>query len=361
MSKIFLSYRRQDSAAIAGRVYDRLVKQFGENAIFMDVDSIPSGVDFRDRVTSALEQCDVLLAVIGREWEGKGPGRRRIHDPEDFVRIEVQTALARELPVIPIVVDRARMPEKAELPTELEDLVFLNAVFLDQGRHFHHQVSELIDSIKLLLRARKPAGWISAKMSYLAATPARRREFADKEEAEEAERVEIAALRWDSTYDVFISYANEDWAECDIVYTILMANGIRVKRGGSAARKESYAGVSVERCFLLLLSEHTSSSERVCSELHAALDARQHRKLKRIKIFRLDDHVGAIQWASSLGRTNVINKVKGNWQRDLDHLLKALREGPYTKLAWSAYSIIFLVLFFWILIDRLGWLIRALR
>src|SRR5262245_32492556 len=110
MSKIFLSYRRQDSAGVAGRIYDRLRAHFGEDAVFIDLDSIPFGADFRQHISSAVDQCGILLALIGRNWAGEAGNPRRIDDPRDFVRIEIESALERNLPVIPILIDRAPMP-----------------------------------------------------------------------------------------------------------------------------------------------------------------------------------------------------------------------------------------------------------
>jgi formylglycine-generating enzyme required for sulfatase activity len=152
MSKIFLSYRRQDSAGVAGRIYDRLRAHFGDDAIFMDIDAIPIGVDFRQHITSALDQCGVLLAVIGRHWAGEVGAPGRIDDPRDFVRIEIESALDRKLPVVPILIDRARMPAETDLPPSLAPLAYRNAIEVDQGRDFHHHVDRLIEGIEYHLR-----------------------------------------------------------------------------------------------------------------------------------------------------------------------------------------------------------------
>jgi formylglycine-generating enzyme required for sulfatase activity len=151
MSKIFISYRRQDSAGVAGRIYDRLSAHFGDDALFMDMDSIPFGLDFRGHITSAVNQCDVLLAVIGRQWAGETGTPRRIDDPRDFVRIEIEAALKRGLPVIPILIDRAPMPGEADLPASLAPLAYRNAIEVDQGRDFHHHVDRLIRGLERLL------------------------------------------------------------------------------------------------------------------------------------------------------------------------------------------------------------------
>ena len=102
---------------MAGRIYDRLSSHFGEGAVFMDVDSIPPGVDFRRYIDTAVDQCDMLLAVIGRGWAGDAGTSRRLDDPRDFVRIELEAGLKRDLPVIPILIDRPRCPSPPSFRT----------------------------------------------------------------------------------------------------------------------------------------------------------------------------------------------------------------------------------------------------
>jgi formylglycine-generating enzyme required for sulfatase activity len=148
MAKIFLSYRRQDSAAMAGRIYDRLRAHFGSDAVFMDVDNIPFGVNFRKHIDAAVSQCGVVLAVIGTKWTGETDAHRRLDDPRDFVRIELESALNREIPVIPVMIDHARMPGEADLPQSLALLADYNAIEVDLGRDFHPHVDRLIRGIE---------------------------------------------------------------------------------------------------------------------------------------------------------------------------------------------------------------------
>src|ERR1700686_4306387 len=107
---IALSYRREDSVAVAGRLYDRLQSAFGRENVFMDFDSIPPGVDFREHIMRSIERSHVLVAVIGPNWLGDKGGLRRIDNPNDFVRFEIGSALARGIPVIPVLANDARMP-----------------------------------------------------------------------------------------------------------------------------------------------------------------------------------------------------------------------------------------------------------
>ncbi len=103
---VFISYRREDAPDVTGRINDRLRQRFGEGSIFTDVDKVPLGVDFRAHLDEKLSQCKVLLAVIGRKWLAieDDEGRKRLRAPEDFVRIEIESALQRGIPVIPLLV-----------------------------------------------------------------------------------------------------------------------------------------------------------------------------------------------------------------------------------------------------------------
>jgi hypothetical protein len=171
MAKIFLSYRRQDSAAMAGRIYDRLRAHFGSDAVFMDVDNIPFGVNFRKHIDAAVGQCDVVLAVIGTKWAGETEVHRRLDDHRDFVRIELESALKREIPLIPILVDHAKLPGEAELPPSLALLADYNALDVDHGRDFHHHVDLLIRGIEFHLQQKTiPAAGLSSPAQDAAPT-----------------------------------------------------------------------------------------------------------------------------------------------------------------------------------------------
>jgi hypothetical protein len=148
---IFISYRRQDSGDVTGRIYDRLVQQFGKEAIFKDVDSIPLGVDFRAVLDKAVGQCDLLLAVIGRQWlsSQNESGARRLDDSRDFVRIEIESAMRRDIPVIPLLVQGAGMPGENDLPPSLQALVFRNAIPIRPDPDFHNDVDRLIKGVEL--------------------------------------------------------------------------------------------------------------------------------------------------------------------------------------------------------------------
>src|SRR2546423_1728589 len=145
---IAISYRRQDSSPVAGRLYDRLQAEFGKGSVFMDFDSIPYGVDFREHIKQTLERAKVVVAIIGPEWTGgKELANRRIDDPTDFVRLEVASALESGIPIIPVLINNTPMPEAKNLPPELEGLAFRNGLALDSGIDFHHHTDRLIAGI----------------------------------------------------------------------------------------------------------------------------------------------------------------------------------------------------------------------
>src|SRR5436190_12941924 len=123
-SRIFISYRRDDAPAYAGRLYDRLSARFGDAQVFMDVDAIEPGVDFVQRIEESVGTADVLIAVIGRGWKTAvdDEGHRRLDEPDDFVRLEVAEALRRNIRVIPVLVNGASMPAPEELPPDLAAL-----------------------------------------------------------------------------------------------------------------------------------------------------------------------------------------------------------------------------------------------
>ena len=134
--KIFINYRRDDSIGMAGRLHDRLAQTFGRDKLFMDVDHIPAGTDFVAHLNSQVAECDVVLVVIGPNWLGvkDDSGGRRLDNPDDFVAIEIAAALARDIRVIPVLVDGARMPKASELPDSLKPLARRQAA---EVRHAH--------------------------------------------------------------------------------------------------------------------------------------------------------------------------------------------------------------------------------
>jgi len=174
--KIFISYRRDDSAGYAGRLFDHLSARFGAKNIFMDIDTIEPGEDFRKVVNNAVGNCDVVLVMIGKQWlsVANEQGQRRLDDPRDWVRMEVSTALTNtQTRVIPVLVRDASMPGDRELPDNLKELAWRNAIELSDSR-FQHDANKLIEVIERVTgktpkpsTSNKPRGIASKIFGYL--------------------------------------------------------------------------------------------------------------------------------------------------------------------------------------------------
>jgi MFS transporter, AAHS family, 4-hydroxybenzoate transporter len=152
MPKITISYRRADADVMAGRIRDRLVDHYGDASIFMDIDNVPFGKDFRRHIAHAVSHSDILMVVMGRRWLGASrDGQSRINEENDFVRLEVETALQNGVSIIPVLVGTARMPKPAQLPETLREFAFINAAPVDTGRDFHQHMERLIRSMDHLI------------------------------------------------------------------------------------------------------------------------------------------------------------------------------------------------------------------
>lgn len=152
---IFLSYRRHDSDDVTGRIYDRLVSAFDKRSVFKDVDSIPLGVDFRDYIDRMVSRCDVFIAVIGPQWFGEtAPNVRRIDGDMDFVRLELESAIKRDIPIIPVLVRGARMPDEATLPVSIQRFAYRNGTHVRSDPDFHHDMDRLIEGLRGHLQAQ---------------------------------------------------------------------------------------------------------------------------------------------------------------------------------------------------------------
>ena len=156
--RIFISYRRDDSAYPAGWLYDRLAERFGTEQIFKDVDSIELGEDFVQEIGEAVGQADVLLALIGERWLNAADehGGRRLDDPDDFVRIEIEAALERKVRVIPILVEGAGMPREEQLPESMRPLARRQALELSPAR-FRSDTGKLLAVLERALAEARAA------------------------------------------------------------------------------------------------------------------------------------------------------------------------------------------------------------
>ena len=157
--KIFINYRREDSIAVAGRLHDRLASTFGRDNLFMDVDNIPIGINFDEYLNNQVAQCDVMLSVIGPNWLNAKDetDQRRLDKPDDFVAIEIAAALARNILVIPVLVDATHMPKASELPTSLKAFALRNAIQV-RNTNFGSDAEVLIAKMREALGREGPEG-----------------------------------------------------------------------------------------------------------------------------------------------------------------------------------------------------------
>ena len=152
MPHIFISYRRSDRQAITGRLYDRLGTAFGRDHVFLDVNTISVGADFRSAIITAIQECQVFIVVIGKNWlEVDESNTTRLSRPDDYVRMEIEVGMQKSLSMCPILVDGAMMPDRESLPSSIERLAFFNAININSGPDFGDQVNRLIRNLTGLL------------------------------------------------------------------------------------------------------------------------------------------------------------------------------------------------------------------
>ena len=174
MGNAFISYRRDDAAGYARAIYEELTERFTSDRIFRDVDAIEPGLPFDEVIRSAVAKCEVLLVLIGARWlEPQADGSRRIDDERDFVRLEIAAALARDIRVIPVLLDGVEMPAESALPAALRALAWRNAIEVSNSR-FSADLKRLGDVLgKLLGEAEHApsAGLATAAMASEAHAP----------------------------------------------------------------------------------------------------------------------------------------------------------------------------------------------
>jgi TIR domain len=277
---VFISYRRQESSGLAGRLYDRLAARFGDDQVFMDVDTIALGVDFADVITQAVSTCEVLLAVIGPRWltATDEDGQRRLDDPDDIVRLEVAAALERDVRVIPILVDGAVMPRRQELPEALAGLARRNALSL-RHESFRSDADRLLAAIEPVLRPpAAPAPPRTRETGY---------EVAGTAEPRDDENLEGAFHT--AMVDVYQRAKRE--AGYHATYFIQMVSD----RGGLATARHLLHASSVSEGFTALWERHRlelTVEAVVLQERFAPLFSDEERKIARARLAEYGYHTG---------------------------------------------------------------------
>jgi hypothetical protein len=151
VEKIFICYRRDDTSSITGRIFDRIAANFGQANVFKDVYSIPLGVDFARYIQEFIRQCGVQLVVIGPRWRD-GTNAHRLADPNDYVRIEIESAYRHGIPIIPLLVQGSHMPHRNELPPSLQFLAQLNGQPIRDDPDFDLDIGRVIIAISSLVK-----------------------------------------------------------------------------------------------------------------------------------------------------------------------------------------------------------------
>ncbi len=144
--KVFICYRRDDACGVARRFSEELERLGFEP--FLAEEHIPPGKDFREHLLKALNQCDVVVAIIGRRWLTGAAGQRRLDDPDDFVRLELETALRRTIPVVPVLIEGVKVPSPDQLPEALEALAFCQAVEVRLNAEFRNDMRQLAERLR---------------------------------------------------------------------------------------------------------------------------------------------------------------------------------------------------------------------
>jgi len=152
---IFVSYRRSDTESIAGRIYERLVGVVGRKHVFKDVDSLIGGKEFVPGITAWIARSDVVLVVIGQDWNPRRGDTRRMDSPEDFVRLEIETARSLGVPVLPVLVSGAGVPEPEELPSDIRWLAGVNALPVREDPDFRNDMRRVLRAIRQFERRRR--------------------------------------------------------------------------------------------------------------------------------------------------------------------------------------------------------------
>jgi hypothetical protein len=262
-----MCYRRLDSEEVVDRIYESFEAALPKEALFRDIDTIPPGVDFRNYVQEALRNCHVVLVFIGRDWLGAADerGARRLDNPRDHVRIEVETALeAAEAGarLIPVLVRRASMPQEGELPASLAALCFRHAVTIRTGADYHTDVGRLIGAVQEALTswAAEKAAKASAEKAKVAAE---RRASIEPSRLGKKEPLLVSDLELPAG-TIYISHADEDRDSARRIMEALAAASLSVwstQIGGTLAFREDQARKALEQCalFMPLISQHTEA------------------------------------------------------------------------------------------------------
>ena len=304
LGRVFISYRRADTAPFAGRLYDHLVESFGVDHVLMDIDTIEPGIDFVGAIEQAVASCEVLLVLIGSLWlnDFSVEGHRRVDDPHDAVRMEIEAALRNQLYVIPVLVGGAKLPPSQELPGEIQSFARGQAVELSVG-HFRNDAAGLISVLDDTLRTR----------------------------TRQLQRARTFLVPRNLT---FVSYSHEDqlWLDRLLVHLRPLERHGRLEiwndrqiRAGDEWREEIKKAIqSCQAAVLLVSADFMASNFIYNDELTPLLDAAKKRGVRIISLLvsssSYDD--------SNLSKFQAVNDIS----EPLDTLSKGQQEAYFVKV-----------------------------
>ena len=292
MPRIFLAYRRSDSAFHqTGRLSDLLADQFGAEHVFRDICSIPLGMDLRAVIERAIQDSDVMLVIIGKSWLEvcDEDGHRRLDQPSDFVRLEIQIALSSDVRVIPVLVDGVEMPTEIELPESLRELAYRHP-FVLSDHSFESDCLRLVDAIRgyvapspLACAAPRWKLWLLEKFARMLDIPNQPSEAIETSKEAKELATSGAKAKWHTkkntpTQDeVFLSYARDDTLIMQNVRDYLAANDITVwtdeklEPGTRSWQKAIQVAIERSNCFVVLMTSNSKQSEVIEMERGYAL------------------------------------------------------------------------------------------
>jgi hypothetical protein len=316
MPRITISYRRDDSLDVTGRIFDRLAGHFGREAVFRDIESIPLGVDFRRHIDRTLDESDVVLAIVGPRWIGSD---NRLESPADPVRLEIETALRKDKPLIPVLVSRAVMPHPDVLPASIHDFVYRNAVQVDSGQDFDVHVARLIRAIERILRIDEGR---TPDKAVQGAPPMEPTSKAESPVDLVAAPVTVVVSK-DGAKDVFVSFCNEDETAANEIVGILEGTGIACWIANRDVwqnyQEEIVDAIKAAKAMVIVFSANANRSDEIKKELSLA----GRYKLSKIPV-RIEDAAPQGAFEYEFSTSQYIDLFK-NRESGIGRLTQAIR------------------------------------
>ena len=341
MPKIFVCHRREDTADVAGRIFDRLVMNYGDQQILKDLDSIPLGVDFREYLGRMVGECDVLLAVIGPRWLDAEGDTSRLDDPRDFVRIEIESALTREIPVVPLFVGGASMPSEEDVPESIRPFVYRNGVPVRPDPDFHDDMDRVIAGLDGYGRPAPPPPAETVAPSWPERIPP-----ADPDshrDAEERERVRAEAELTKLADKLALATLADKLAEAEEHHRAEIAH-LQTKaeeiRDAAARNAQATAEAHAHDTLAAELDRVRADAERARTDELAAAEARHRAEIARLETEAAKNRDAAIRDAQTAAEVRAdetlavkLDRVRADAERTLADELAAAEARHRAEIA----------------------------